>query len=237
MKLPEIKGFMDFSLVDWDGKASAVIFLPFCNFQCPFCYNTTLVLRPETMQRIPYNEIARYLSKNRSWLDGVAITGGEPTIHKELPNLCKRIKKLDLSVKLDTNGSNSAMMKKLIAQEFVDYVALDVKAPLTLERYSAVIGINAENLLPEIEETIRMLLQGSVDYEFRTTLVPTLHRKEDIEEICHKIIGCKKYFLQNFKGDVETLDPKYMNFKPFSSTCIQEFLKDARRLVPTAFLR
>ena len=114
---------------------------------------------------------------------------------------------------------------------------MDLKAPLTLERYSTVIGINAENLLPKIEETTRMLLRGSVDYEFRTTLVPTLHRKEDIKEICSKIIDCKKYFLQNFKEDVETLDPKYMNFKPFSSICMQEFLEDARRLVPTAFLR
>jgi pyruvate formate lyase activating enzyme len=237
MKLPEIKGFVDLSLVDWDGKVSAVIFLPHCNFRCPFCYNSTLVLEPEKMTTIPYEEIGRYLTTNKSWLDGVAITGGEPTVQQELPTLCRRIKKLDLKVKLDTNGTNSPMVKTLIAEELVDYIALDVKAPLSNKKYSQSVGIDAEKLLPEVETTIDLLLENPVDYEFRTTLVPTIHEKSDIQRICGRIQGCKKYALQNFRSGVETLDPKYSNLKSFSPSEMKAFLKLARKTVFNTFLR
>lgn len=237
MKLPEIKGFIDLSLVDWDGKVSVVVFLPYCNFRCPFCYNITLVLKPEEMQTIPYEEIEQYLTKNKDWLDGVAITGGEPTIHNELPTLCKQIKELGLGVKLDTNGTNSVMVQKLIAQKLVDYIAMDVKAPLTPEKYSHAIGVDAEKLLTEVEKTMEVLLDSSVDYEFRTTLVPTSHDKNDIKQICSRIKGCKKYVLQSFKGDVETLDPNFKNVKSFSLREMEEFLKLARDIVPNTFLR
>ena len=237
MKLPEIKGFIDLSLVDWDGKVSAVIFLPHCNFRCPFCYNLGFVLKPEEMQTIPYEEVKQYLTKNKGWLDGVTITGGEPTIHNELPTLCKQIKELGLSVKLDTNGTNSAMVQKLIAQGLVDYIAMDFKAPLTQEKYSHAIGVNAEKLLVEVEKTIEVLLSSSVDYEFRTTLVPTIHSKNDIKQICSRIKGCKKYVLQCFKGEVETLDPTFKNVKSFPQEEMKEFLKLAREIVPNTLLR
>ena len=237
MKLPEIKGFIDLSLVDWDGKVSAVMFLPYCNFRCPFCYNIGLVLNPEEMKTIPYEEIEQYLAKNKDWLDGVAITGGEPTIHNELPTLCKQIKELGLGVKLDTNGTNSEMVRQLIVQKLVDYIAMDVKAPLTQEKYSNAIGVNAEKLLAEVEKTVEVLLNNSVDYEFRTTLVPTIHGANDIKQICSKIKGCKKYVLQSFKGDVETLDPKFQNIESFSQGEMEEFLKLASKFVPNAFLR
>jgi len=237
MKLPEIKGFIDLSLVDWDGKVSAVMFLPHCNFRCPFCYNLTFVLKPEKMQTIPYEEVEQYLTKNKGWLDGVAITGGEPTVHNDLPTLCKQIKELGLGVKLDTNGTNSTMVQKLITQRVVDYVALDIKAPLTQEKYSNAIGINAEKLLAEVEKTVEILLNSSVDYEFRTTMVPTIHDKKDIEQICSRIKGCRKYVLQCFKGEVETLDPTFKNVKSFSQEEMEEFLKLANEIVPNSFLR
>jgi pyruvate formate lyase activating enzyme len=189
------------------------------------------------MTTIPYEEIERYLTTNRSWLDGVAITGGEPTIQRELPTLCRRIKKLDLKVKLDTNGTNSSMVKKLIAEELVDYIALDVKAPLSNETYSRSAGIDAEKLLPEVETTIDLLLEDPVDYEFRTTLVPTIHEKNDIQRICGRIEGCKKYALQNFKSGVETLDPKCRNLKSFSPREMKAFLKLARKTVLNTVLR
>ncbi|MDH5449208.1 MAG: anaerobic ribonucleoside-triphosphate reductase activating protein [Candidatus Bathyarchaeota archaeon] len=237
MKLPEIKGFIDLSLVDWDGKVSAAIFLPHCNFRCPFCYNLSFVLKPEGMQTIPYQEIEQYLTKNMDWLDGVTMTGGEPTIHNELPTLCKQIKELGLDVKLDTNGTNSSMVQKLIEQGLVDYVAMDFKAPLTQEKYSHAIGVNAEKLLAEVEKTVEVLLSSSVDYEFRTTLVPTIHGKNDIKQICSKIRDCKKYVLQCFKGEVETLDPKFRNIESFSQEEMEEFLKLAREIVPNTLLR
>jgi pyruvate formate lyase activating enzyme len=237
MNLPEIKGFIDLSLVDWDGKVSAVIFLPQCNFRCPFCYNLDFVLKPEEMQTIPYEEVKQYLKKNKGWLDGVTITGGEPTIHSELPALCEQIKELGLRVKLDTNGTNSAMVQKLIKQGLVDYIAMDFKAPLTPEKYSHTIGVNAEKLLAEVEKTIGVLLSNSVDYEFRTTLVPTVHSKNDIKQICSRITSCKKYVLQCFKGEVETLDPTFKNVKSFSQEEMEVFLKLAKEIVPNTLLR
>lgn len=237
MKLPEIKGFIDLSLVDWDGKVTSVAFLPHCNFRCPFCYNATLVLKPEGMPTVPYEEVEQYLSKNKGWLDGVTITGGEPSLHDHLPNLCQRIKGLGLGVKVDTNGANSAMVRRLVAQKLVDYVAMDIKAPLTVENYSEVVGVNAEKLLPEVKTTAKILLNGSVDYEFRTTLVPSIHRKKDVKLICGKIEGCNKYVLQNFKGDAQTLDPRFKGVEPFSPGEMWEFLKIARKSVPNTFLR
>jgi pyruvate formate lyase activating enzyme len=237
MKLPEIKGFVDLSLVDWDGKVSAVLFLPHCNFRCPFCYNTTLVLEPDRMATIPYEEVEQYLTRNKKWLDGVAITGGEPTLQPALPTLCQWIKRLDLQVKLDTNGTNSPMVQKLIADALVDYIALDVKAPLNNEKYSQSVGINAEKLLSKVGTTIDILLANPVDYEFRTTLVPTIHKQDDIRQICRRIEGCRKYILQNFKGGVETLDPKCRNITPFSPHELAEFLRLARETVPNTALR
>jgi pyruvate formate lyase activating enzyme len=237
MKPPEIKNFVPLSCVDWDGKVSAVVFLPNCNFRCPFCYNTALVLNPEKLETKPFEEIQQHLRKNKGWLDGIVITGGEPTINEMLHNLCEKIKKLGLGVKLDTNGTNPAMVERLVEEELVDYVALDVKAPLNVAAYSKASGVNAENLLAKVEKTIQILLDGLVDYEFRTTLVPTIHGEEDVEQICGKIKGCKKYVLQNFLGDVETLDPKLRIVKPFSTAEMERFLELAKKKVPNTLQR
>ncbi len=233
----EIKGFVDVSLVDWDGKVSSVIFLPRCNLRCPYCYNSSLVLHPETLPTIPFEEIESYLKKNLGWIDGVVVTGGEPTLHMDLPELCSKIKKLGFLVKVDTNGTNPAMVKKLIDEGLVDYVAMDIKAPLIETRYSEACGINAKNLLEKIEGTIDLLLKLGVEHEFRTTVVPTLHEKDDVEKMCQKIRGCRKYALQNFKGDVETINPKYKGLKPFTNEEMKIFLETAKRTIPNTILR
>jgi pyruvate formate lyase activating enzyme len=237
MKLPEIRGFIDLSLVDWDGKVSAVIFLPYCNFRCPFCYNTNLVLKPEEMKLIDFAEVETYLRKNLSYLDGVVITGGEPTIHKELPELCKQIKHFGFIVKLDTNGTNSSVTQHLVEDKLVDYVALDIKTILSSGKYSEAVGVNAESLLKEVVATSNLLMQSSVDYEFRTTLVPTIHDDTDVKQICQKIKGCKKYVLQNFKSGVDTLDPKLKAVQPFSPDEMQSFLELAKKIVANTVLR
>jgi pyruvate formate lyase activating enzyme len=233
----EIKNFVPLSCVDWDGKVSAVIFLPNCNFRCPFCYNTALVLNPGKLETKSFEEIRQHLRKNKGWLDGMVITGGEPTINEKLPSFCKRFKDLGLGVKLDTNGTNPAMVERLAEEALVDYVALDVKAPLNVGAYSKAAGVNAENLMARVEKTIQILLEGSVDYEFRTTLVPMIHGEEAMEQICGRIKGCRKYVLQNFVGDVETLDPKLRNVKPFSIAEMDRFLELARKKVPNTLQR
>jgi len=233
----EIKGFVDVSLVDWDGRVASVLFLPRCNLRCPYCYNSTLVLHPEDLPTVPFKEIGDYLKQHRDWIDGVVITGGEPTVHGDLPNLCSKLKDIGFLVKLDTNGTNPSMVRTLIEKGMVDYIALDVKAPLKEEKYPAVSGVDTKILLEKIRETVETLLDSKVEYEFRTTLVPTLHEKADVEEICMEIRGCQKYVIQNFKGGVETINPNFKGLKPFTDREMEAFLMLARKYVPDTILR
>jgi pyruvate formate lyase activating enzyme len=233
----EIKGFVDISFSDWDGVVSSVIFLPNCNLRCAFCYNKSLVLSPEKMPTFSQEKVESYLQNNRKWIDGVVITGGEPSLHYDLPLLCKKMKEIDFKVKVDTNGTNPAMISKLIEKQCVDFVALDLKAPLSEEKYSETCGVNAAPFLEKIKETIGILLSAVVDYEFRTTVVPTIHRKEDIEKICKAIKGCKKYALQNFKSGVETINPKYQSLTPFSQEQMEIFLQTAKQIIDNTILR
>lgn len=233
----EIKGFVDLSLVDWDGKVASVLFLPRCNMRCPFCCNSRLVLHPESLPTVPFEEVMGYLEKNRGWVDGVAITGGEPTVHADLPEMCSKLKKAGFLVKLDTNGTNPVMVKELIADGLVDCIAMDVKAPITAKDYSRVCGVNAENMIEKIRETTQLLLNCAVDYEFRTTVVPTLHAEEDIAGISRDIKGCRKYALQNFKAEVNPINPEFKKLKPFTDEEMRGFLEAAKMLVPNAVLR
>jgi pyruvate formate lyase activating enzyme len=233
----EIKGFVDISLVDWDEKVSSTIFLASCNLRCPFCYNTELVLYQERLRTIPFEEITGYLERNREWIDGVVITGGEPTIHSDLPNLCEKIKTLGFLVKIDTNGTNPTMIQELIDTKSADYIAMDIKAPLEQDKYGTTVGVNASHLLSKILETISILQDSKIGYEFRTTLVPTIHKETDIEEICQKIKYCKKYVLQSYQTDVGTINPNFQNLKPFSQEELRTFLKIARKIIPNTTMR
>jgi len=221
--------------VDWDGKISSVIFLPNCNFRCPFCHNVNLVLNPENLETIPFEYIEDQLKKQKGWTDGVCITGGEPTIHSNLPELCSKIKKMGFLVKLDTNGTTPTMLKELMARKFLDYVALDIKAPLTVEKYSKATGVNAESLLKNVKESIRLLLKSSIDYEFRTTVVPTIHDLDDIKQVCHSLKGCKKYVLQKFDVSIgKTVIDSDLLSKSLSAEEMQTFLTAAQEIIPNA---
>jgi pyruvate formate lyase activating enzyme len=235
----EIKGFIDVSFVDWDGKISSVIFLPNCNFRCPFCHNLNLVFNPEKLDTIPFGYIENQLNRQRGWTDGVCITGGEPTLHSDLPDLCSQLKEMGFLVKVDTNGTNPSMLKKLIENGLIDYLAMDIKAPLIIEKYSKATGVNTEKLLEEVKESVEILLGSIMDYEFRTTIVPTLHEKEDIKQICHSLVGCKKYVLQKFDVSLgkETINPKFIKLKPFTDEKMQKFLTVAQKIIPNAKLR
>jgi len=233
----EIKGFIDISLIDWDQKLSSVIFLPNCNLRCPYCYNTSLVLYPEKLPTIPFQDIETYLQKNKDWIDGVIITGGEPTLHSDLPNLCQKLKKLNLMVKIDTNGTNPKIIRELLDEELVDYVAMDVKAPLTEQKHLEASGTHAKQLIEKIKETTDILIKSLIEYEFRTTLVPTIHQVKDVQEMCYQIKGCKKYVLQNYKTNIETINPNFKNLKPFSQKTLKMFLQTAKKIIPNTILR
>lgn len=233
----EIRGFVGISLSDWDGKVSSVLFLPSCNLRCPFCYNRDLVMNPEKMPTIPEKRVENYLKSNKDWIDGMVITGGEPTLQTGLPDLCERIKQMGFKVKLDTNGTSPDVTSRLIERQLIDYVAMDVKAPLTVEKYSRACGLDATPILDRIRETVRLLLDGAVEFEFRTTLVPTLHEISDVEAISQAIRGCKKYVLQSFKAGVETIDPSYQNLTAFTNSQMVSYLQAAKKTVPNSVIR
>ncbi|UCE29397.1 MAG: anaerobic ribonucleoside-triphosphate reductase activating protein [Candidatus Bathyarchaeota archaeon] len=230
----EIKGVVDLSFTDWDGKISSVLFLPRCNFRCPYCHNVALVLHPETEETTPFERVGDYLKQQKTWIDGICITGGEPTIHNDLPDLCSRLRRMGFMVKLDTNGTNPTMVKALIEDGLVHYIALDIKTALTVEKYSKVTGVNAARLLGNVKKTVELLLGSKMDYEFRTTVVPTLHGDKDIGEICNSIKGCKKYVLQRFdaRDGKETLNPDFSKLKSFTDKEMEMFLTTARKFLP-----
>lgn len=212
----EIKGFNKYSLIEYPGKISAVIFLSRCNFRCPFCQNPDLVLNYKSLPSINPEEIFNYLSLNKKWVDALSITGGEPTLHKDLPDFIKEIKKKNFLVQLETNGTNPQMMEELLKKNLINYVAMDVKAPLIRDKYREVSGINTKenNLFEKVKESIKILLNSKIDYEFRTTVVPALLNKEDIITLATQIKGAKKYALQQFVPQ-KTLNKDYEKVKPY----------------------
>ncbi len=195
----KIRGFIDTSFVDWDGKVSSVVFTEGCNLRCTFCYNFGLVLHPEKFDPIPATHILHYLSENSDFLDGVCITGGEPTLQKDLSAFCKKIQSLGLKVKLDTNGSNPELLEHLIREGRVDYLAMDLKAPLVKEKYAGVAGVSLNGAFEDIKRSVEIIINSGIDHEFRTTVVPGVHTKGDIEDMAGSIKGAKRYFLQKFQ--------------------------------------
>lgn len=192
-----IGGLQKLTLLDFPGHVACTVFLQGCNFRCPFCHNTSLVLGTE---EITEDEVFSFLKKRQGLLDGVAITGGEPLLNEDIVALCQKIKALGYAVKMDTNGSFPARLEALIEQKLVDYVAMDIKN--SREKYALTAG--ADGFLPRVEESISLLMQGRVPYEFRTTVVDELHQPEDFSAIGHWIQGAQAYFLQSYvdSGDI-----------------------------------
>ena len=185
------------SMVDYDGKVSATIFTGSCNFRCEFCHNSPLVLDYKSLPTIPEEEVLSYLEKRKNLLDGVCVSGGEPTLDKDLSVFIEKVKKLGYSVKLDTNGTNPQLVKSLNENGLVDYFAMDIKN--AKEDYARIIGFNEYNT-KNVEQTVEYFLSGKASYEFRTTLINEYHNTENIKKIGEWIKGADKYFLQKFKN-------------------------------------
>lgn len=189
-------GLQKLTLLDYPGNMACTVFTGGCNYRCPFCHNRSLVFLNENDSEISVDDIMDYVRNRKKVLDGVCITGGEPTLHKGLKNFIKGIKELGLKVKLDTNGSNFEVVKDLVENGLVDYIAMDIKnCP---EKYPETIGLTAYDL-GEVIRTKDYLLEGHVDYEFRTTVVKQFHEVADIEKIGEWIKGARHYYLQNFE--------------------------------------
>jgi len=210
----KFKGWQKTSLIEYPGKISTVVFTGSCNFRCPFCYNVDLVLNPEKLPPIDESTVLEYLEQNRGLYHAVVVTGGEPTMHKELPKFLLKVKKLDFLVGLETNGTNPLMIERLIKNRLVDFVSLDIKAPLAWEKYKKAAGISDKRLFESVKKSVKILLGSNVDYEFRTTVVPKIHTEKDIVDISRQLKGAKHYVLQQFLPK-NTIDEKFSKATPF----------------------
>jgi len=221
--LVEIKGLEKFAPKDFVGFISSTVFLSGCNFRCPFCHNADLVLRPQDLPTFPMDYFVSYLDSRKGWLEGVCISGGEPLLHDDLESLLILIKERDLLVKIDSNGSFPSRLEKLIQKRLIDFIAMDVKAPL--ERYQEVTGSNIQE--EKITRSINIIKKSGLEYVFRTTVVPDLIRMEDIKKIVQMLDGAKVFQLQQF-FPLNPIDSGYLKKKPYSREEIQGFVRIAK---------
>jgi pyruvate formate lyase activating enzyme len=214
--LVEIKGLEKFSPKDFPGYISSTVFLGGCNFRCPFCHNSDLVLRPEILPTFPLDYFLSFLDSRKGWLEGICISGGEPLLQDDLETLLILIKDRNLLVKIDTNGSFPSRLENLIRKKLVDHIAMDVKAPL--KRYQEVTRatVNEEDIVRSVD----IIKNSGLGYVFRTTLVPGLVGPEDIKEICQMLDGAKIFQLQQFVP-LNTLDSHYLQKKPYRREEVQ----------------
>ncbi len=220
-----ISGMQKLTLLDFPGKTAATVFTLGCNLLCPFCHNALLVTDTCDADIISEDEVLSYLEKRAGILDGVCITGGEPCLQTDLIDFISKIKTMRLSVKLDTNGTCPDVLRSLINNGLLDYVAMDIKN--SREKYAETTGIPDFDISP-VEESVSLLLEGRVDYEFRTTVVRELHAPEDISKIGEWISGAPRYFLQNFvdSGNIIGKNLSAHDAKTLDSmrVCAEEFV-------------
>jgi pyruvate formate lyase activating enzyme len=199
-----IGGFTKQSFIDWEGRTCAVVFTKGCNFRCSYCHNPSLVLKNqlEKMPDIDHNEIIDYLTSRKDWLDGVVVSGGEPTVHIDLPDFLRKIKSLGFPVKLDTNGSNPCMLKELINRNLIDFIAMDIKTCLEKVTYSEVTNCSDQDVIKKIYQSLDVLRSSGIAYQLRTTVLPGHHTNAIMEELKQQF-GKEHYVLQKFReGDV-----------------------------------
>jgi len=218
----KLGGLQKVSLIDYPGKVSSVVFLSGCNFSCPWCHSPHLALNKKR-EEISQDDFFQFLEKRKDVIDGVVICGGEPTIHHDLSDFILKIKKQGFLIKIDTNGSNPDMLKELIDKKLVDYIAMDIKAPLNQNKYNISSGsfVNIENL----KKSINLIKSSGIDYEFRTTIIPSIHNQKDIEQIAKDIGPAKRFFIQNFRPG-GNINPQMANEKPYSLEFIEEITKN-----------
>lgn len=218
----EIHGFQKTTLLDYPGHVAATIFFGGCNFRCPYCHNGDLVLTSSALPVISKEEVLKHLRKRQGILDGVCITGGEPTLQPDLEELITEIRSLGYDIKLDTNGSKPDVLKSLCEKKLIDYVAMDIKH--TREKYNTVCRWDAFSI-ENISESVSFLLQGNVPYEFRTTVARELHSKKDILSIGDWLAGADAYYLQAYRESEQVIDPVFSSYSYEELTEFQTLLK------------
>lgn len=230
----EIKGFQENSLLEWEGKLSCVLFLPYCNLRCRYCHAAHL-LDPGENESIEREKILAYMRRQEGWLDGAAITGGEPTLHgDELRELIRQIRDTGLKVMLETNGSDPEMLDDLISDGLLDAMSMDVKAPLDRHSYQRVTRTEVDT--DALRASIQIIKNSGLEYEFRTTVVPDLVGAEELERIGPVLEGARAHALQNFQPD-HCLDEELHDWVPFSPEDMDRLGAIARPYVERVIIR
>lgn len=227
----KLAGLQKLTLLDFPGIMAAVVFTAGCNFRCPFCHNASLV-EGSNDDFLSTDEVLKFLKLRQGILEGVVITGGEPLLHKDIDTFIKEIKNLGYKVKVDTNGTNPTLLKRLVEQKLVDYVAMDIKhSPL---EYEKAVGTNNFSMTA-VEESKEFLLSDKIDYEFRTTIVKGIHTKEGIINLAKWIEGAKRYYLQHYKASDGVLAPTGLD--AFSKDEMEEILSEVSHFVKKSEIR
>lgn len=239
-----IGGLQKTTLIDYPGRLACTVFTIGCNFRCPFCHNRDLVslqnFKKSRNQLINQQSIFSFLESRKKILEGVCITGGEPTLQPDLPDFCRKIKNLGMKVKLDSNGSNPEILSSLIEKKLIDYVAMDIKSRFADYEKTAGAKINLNN----IQKSIQIILQSGLEYEFRTTIVPGLHNLQNLTQLAQELKSLLpasyrlplRYFLQSFRPQ-NCLDIKFLKIKPFTVPQLQKILISTQKFLPETILR
>lgn len=226
-----IQGLQKLTLLDFPEKVACTVFTAGCNFRCPFCHNASLVTHIPAEAEMDEESFFKFLKKRQGILDGVCVSGGEPLLQPDIEEFIRKIKALGYAVKLDTNGSFPEKLKHLVSEGLVDYVAMDIKNSVAM--YGKTIGMDAR-FDEAVIESVSFLLDGHVDYEFRTTVTRNFHSEECFEEIGRWIQGARRYYLQGF---VDSGDLIEQNIEGVSKEEMEMFLKKVKPFVPNAQLR
>jgi pyruvate formate lyase activating enzyme len=227
----EIHGLQKLTLLDFPGHTACTVFTGRCNFRCPFCQNASLVLRPESLARIPEEDVFAFLEKRRGLLDGVAVTGGEPTLQPDLPEFLRRVKDLGFETKLDTNGARPDVLRRILAEGLADYVAMDIKS--SPAGYARCAGVSDKVLTP-VRESAALLEECGIPHEFRTTAVKGLHSPADFKAIGEWLAGTEAYYIQSYADSGDILAP---GFAAFSHEELEALLAAVQPYIPHALLR
>ncbi len=231
---PIVKGLQKTTLIDFPGKLACILFVGGCNMRCHYCYNAPLVLRPASLTTIPPEQIFEFLESRKNYLEGVCISGGEPTLYgKRLMNLCSTIKNMGYFIKLDTNGTHPSVIKELIEKKLVDYIAMDIKA--SLENYESITDVTVP--IVNIKRSIFMIMHSGINYEFRTTVVPGHFDEQEAHRIGQLIQGAQQYYLQNFHAGRGLINPSYEKYASFSLQELTQFKKIIEQYVGFVVVR
>jgi len=228
-----IKGFQRTSLVDFPGNIVSTVFLSGCNFRCPFCHNPELALDSPDLKALPERKVLAEIEAHKRFIDGVCVSGGEPTVHSGLPDFLAKIKALGLKVKLDTNGSNPEMLRTVIAERLVDFISMDVKS--SPARYAEATGADVDVLV--VGESVKIIMASGIDYEFRTTVVPGFFDENVLEGICNMISGARGYVLQQFSPRDTLVDEGLRSIKVFTKQDLERFASLAGKFVLNCSVR